>query len=60
MEIDQVTTFGDLTVRPVELDLATTERVSLDDWGEDDDPATEPTDPTETEAVDTPEEITRP
>ncbi len=35
VEIDQATTFGELTVRPVELVLGTTERVSLDDWGED-------------------------
>ncbi|MEZ5169704.1 MAG: ScpA family protein [Acidimicrobiia bacterium] len=36
VEIDQVTTFGDLTVRPLELDIDATARVSLDDWGEDD------------------------
>lgn len=36
VEIEQVTTFGDLTVRPVELDVDAAERVSLDDWGEDD------------------------
>lgn len=52
VEIEQIATFGDLTVRPVELDIDAAERVSLDDWGEDDIPA-----PDETPGSD--EELTR-